>query len=57
MEYMNELVFSESRSLNMLAYDITLVNIQALRSSNLNSAKITNDLSNIGVNPSKTLML
>jgi len=49
--------YFKSRGLNMLAPDIILANIQALRSSNLNSTKITNDLSNIGVNPSKTLML
>ena len=48
MEYTNEFVISESRSLKMLAHDITLANIQAL-GSHLNFAKITNDLLTIGV--------
>lgn len=56
MEYINELVFSEIRSVNTLAQKITLANIQALKTSVLNSAEITNDFSDISLNASKILM-
>lgn len=56
MKYLNE--GRGMRSLRKVTAhdDLILADIQALRGRNLNSVKITDDLLDVSVNPSKTFM-